>query len=188
MDPREAAEVIRTGTTRSIDVGVAEGPGVRRLFVNACMGGFPVEVNEAIDEDTKKRLGPFAFWWGAAKTVADLPRTEVEVNGTHVDDCVAVGVGNGRTCGGGMEVWPAADPSDGFLEAAALSASSIVEAIKLGAEVKRGEHAGTIARGKSIQILSDPPIEINVDGELVGLMTPARFTLERTLTMRVSLK
>jgi diacylglycerol kinase (ATP) len=192
MDAREAAEIVRDGGTRSIDVGVAEGAGVRRLFVNACMGGFPIEVNEAIDEDLKKKLGPFAFWWGAVKTVADLPKTRVELDGQTIEDCVAVGVGNGRTCGGGMEVWPEADPTDGLLEAAALAASNITEALKLGAEVKAGKHLDNsgvaTARQSSVTIDSHPAIEINVDGELVDLTTPARFTLERKLTLRVPLR
>ena len=178
-DPAEAARVIAAGRARSFDVSRASGGGVERLFVNACMGGFPVQVNEAIDEDTKRKLGPLAFWVGGVKAATDLKRSTVTMNGVDVPDCVAAGVGNGRTCGGGIEVWPATDPSDGVLDACALGAPNAAAAARLLLKVRAGEHGGldgvaTVTGGR-IEIDADPPIELNVDGDLVGLKTPATF-------------
>ena len=180
-DPSEAARVIASGTARDFDVCRASGGDVTRLFVNACMGGFPVQVNEAIDEDTKRKLGPLAFWVGGVKAATDLKRSTVTMNGVEVPDCVAAGVGNGRTCGGGIEVWPAADPSDGVLDACALGAPNAAAAARLLLKVRGGEHGGldgvaTVTGGR-IEIDADPPIELNVDGELVGLETPATFEI-----------
>jgi diacylglycerol kinase (ATP) len=178
-DPARAARAIASGRPRSFDVGRASGGGVERLFVNACMGGFPVQVNEAIDEDTKRKLGPLAFWVGGVKAATDLKRSTVTMNGVEVPDCVAAGVGNGRTCGGGIEVWPAADPSDGVLDACGLGAPNAAAAARLLLKVRGGDHGGldgvaTVTGGR-IEIDADPPIELNVDGDLVGLKTPATF-------------
>ena len=66
-DPVEAAQAIAAGKTRSIDIGKASSNDVDRLFVNACMGGFPVAVDKAIDENVKERVGPLAFGWAAPR-------------------------------------------------------------------------------------------------------------------------
>lgn len=178
-DPVEAARVVATGEPRTFDVSRAAGDGVERLFVNACMGGFPVQVDQAIDEKTKDRLGPLAFWAGGAKAARNLQRSTVTIGGIELADCVAAGVGNGRTCGGGIPVWPGADPSDGVLDGCAFALPSATAAAKILLEVRSGDHEDLdevrTTSGHRITIDSDPPIELNVDGELVGLTTPATF-------------
>jgi diacylglycerol kinase (ATP) len=180
-DPEEAAAGLARGSIRRLDVGRASGPGVRRLFINACMGGFPVRANEAIDDRTKKRLGPIAFWVGGAKALTDYSSSRVVMNGIEAPDCIAAGVGNGRTCGGGMEVWPRAQPDDGVLDGCMLTASNLPAAVKLAAKVKAGAHERLdgvfIRRDETITIEADPAIEFNVDGELIDLRSPAIFEL-----------
>lgn len=178
-EPTDAAEAIVEGAERSIDVSAASSAGAERLFVNACMGGFPVEVDEALDPDLKERLGPIAFVIGGVKAAGDLERSQVKLNGLEVADCLAVGVGNGRTCGGGVEVWPQADPGDGALDGCALPAANAAAAARLAAKVKLGSHEEIadvkFERASKIFIDADPRVEFNVDGELIGLETPVTF-------------
>jgi diacylglycerol kinase (ATP) len=186
-DARAAARVVVQENEREVDVWRARSSGVDRLFINACMGGFPVEVNEAIDESLKRRFGPLAFWVGGAKAASNLTRYDVTIGGRSVPDCVAAGVGNGRTCGGGIRMWPEADPGDGLLDACALRADRVADALKLAASVKGGGHVGldevaTLRRAR-IEVASEPPIAFNIDGELVGLESPVVF--ERAGTVRV---
>lgn len=180
-DPVEAARLLAQGEIRTLDIGFASGSGAERFFVNACMGGFPVQVDEALDEDEKERLGAAAFIWGGAKALAELERSTVTLDGTQVPDCVAAGVGNGRSAGGGIEIWPDADPGDGSLDGCALAASGPPALVKLGAALKLGDHRKIdgvkTTAGPSISIDADPQIEVNVDGELVGLKTPATFEI-----------
>lgn len=189
-DPAEAARVVARGHARSFDVGRATGGGVTRLFVNACMGGFPVQVDEAIDEGAKEKLGPLAFWVGGAKAAAQLRRSTVTIDGVELPDCVAAGVGSGRTCGGGIPVWPGADPSDGLLDGCALAAPNAAAAVRLLLKVRAGDHEDLdgvrTTRGGRIVIDADPPIELNVDGELVGLTTPATFEVAGSFRLFVS--
>ena len=188
-DPLEAAKAVVSGTERSIDVWRARSRGVDRLFINACMGGFPVEVNEAIDEDLKRKVGPLAFVIGGAKGAAEMSRYRVTIDGKQLDDCIAAGVGNGQTCGGGVRVWPQADPSDGLLDACVLSAEGMGDALKLAATVRSGRHTGleevATLRAERVEISSEPQMEFNLDGELVGLVTPVTFEGAGTITMRV---
>jgi diacylglycerol kinase (ATP) len=180
-EPVAAAAALVGGEARDLDVGSASGADVSRLFLNACMGGFPVQVDEATDDRTKKRLGPLAFWIGGAKAVADLTPATVTVNGHRLEGCVAAGVGNGRTCGGGVEVWPSARPDDGALDACAIAVRNPAQGALLAARVRSGSHEdqdGVLTdRAESIVIESDPPIGFNVDGELVGLTSPATFEI-----------
>ena len=186
-DPVEAAKALVDADVSSIDVSVASGTGAESYFANACMGGFPVSVNEALDDDTKRKLGPAAFLWGGVKALSDLERWSVTIDGTEVEDCVAAGVGNGRTCGGGIEVWPDADPDDGALDVYALPASNALETLKLGAKVRSGSHDEledvTFARSSTVRIEAAPEMEFNVDGELVGLRTPVTFEVVGKLWM-----
>jgi diacylglycerol kinase (ATP) len=181
QDPEQAASSLERAATRTLDVGRASGPGVDRLFINACMGGFPVRANEAIDDQTKKRLGPVAFWVGGAKALTDFSTSRVVMDGVEVRDCIAVGVGNGRTCGGGMEVWPRAEPDDGTLDGCVLASPNVPAAVKVAAKVKAGTHEEldevVTHRAPSITIDADPAIEFNIDGELVNLHSPATFEL-----------
>ena len=164
---------------RSIDVGRISGADGERLFVNGCLGGFPVDVDEAIGEDHKRRLGPLAFWVGGLKAAADLQRATVRVDGREVPDCVAVGVGNGRSAGGGIEVWPEADPSDGLLDVCALGAPGALGAARVALGVVRAAHgdldAVHVVRAERVRIEADPQLDFNVDGELAGFSTPVEF-------------
>ena len=188
-DPMEAFEVACGNTVRELDVGRARGQGVVRLFVNACMGGFPVDVDEAATEEMKERFGPFAFWIAGARAATGFDRTTVTVNGRTLEDTVAVGVGNGKTAGGGIEVWPRADPSDGLLDACAMAVPGPTSAARLIPRLLRGTHEGidevSMTRDVRIVVDSDPPIEFNVDGDLVGMKTPAEFEVCGKLRMAV---
>ena len=186
-DPEDAARVIVEGSPRRVDLGQARGSGVERLFVNACIGGFPVHVDEAVSGSLKRLLGPLAYVAAGVKAATTLSASTVTMNGQRVHDCVAAGVGNGRTCGGGITVWPDAEPDDGLLEGCAMPASNAAKAVELGARVKGGNHLQLegvrTARSRTVRIESDPPMEFNVDGELVGLTAPAEFRARGRLTV-----
>lgn len=188
-DPLEAASAIVRGRIEEFDYGRATGSGVDRLFLNACMGGFPVSVNKAIDEDVKKRLGPLAFWVGGVKAAAKFPTYKVRVDDVEIDECVAVGVGNGQTAGGGIPVFPEADPSDGTLECCAMQVSNVLEGAEMAAKVRSGDHTPLdnvkTMRGRRLEVVSDPVLEFNVDGDLLDLHTPVVFELAGRIKLRV---
>lgn len=179
LDPLEAARSIAAGTTREIDTGVLTSGNKRRVFVNACMGGFPVAVDEAITEEVKERLGPVAFWWGGARAAVDLDRYSVEIDGEMHDDVVALGVGNGRTAGGGIEVFPEAELDDGSLDLCIMRAEGLWDAARLAAKVRTGSHADepyvVYRKVRSVNISATPELEFNIDGEVEGAVTPVAF-------------
>jgi diacylglycerol kinase (ATP) len=179
--PEEAAAAVARGRTRPVDVGRISGVGGSRLFVNSSLGGFPVHVDREIDEEVKKKLGPLAFWIAGAKAATDLERSTVAVNGRAVRECVAVGIGNGRSAGGGIEMWPEARIDDGLLDACLLPISNVREAARLAVKVRAGEHVdieGVVTvRDRRLEIDCDGALEFNVDGELPGIRAPATFEI-----------
>jgi diacylglycerol kinase (ATP) len=187
-DPAEALGLILNGTDRPLDVCLASGSGVERLFVNASIGGFPVRVSEGVDDRLKRVIGSSAYAVAAIKEIPKLERFTATVNGATIEECVAVGVGNGKTCGGGTRVWPDANPGDGALDVCALSASGLGELLKVGAEVSSGKHVGEdhsfMSRGSKVTIDADPTVELNVDGELLGLKTPVTFSVVARTSIR----
>jgi diacylglycerol kinase (ATP) len=189
-DPLDAAHALSSGRDRAIDVALAEGDdGVRRRFLNASIGGFPVAVDDAVSDRLKRSVGAAAYTIAGAKVATDLPRFTVTIGDRVVEDCVAAGVGNGRTVGGGIPMWPDADPSDGLLDGCAVPASGVVDAMRLGARVRGGRHdelADVVTlQAPEIRVESEPEMEMNVDGELVGIYTPVTFRIDGTVTMRV---
>lgn len=180
-DPVEAARALTRAPVHGIDVGRATGAKTTRLFVNACMGGFPVEADRAIGEQVKKRLGPFAFWLGGAKAAADLTRYAVSVDGELRENIAAVGIGNGRTAGGGIPIFADADPSDGKLNCCWFEIEKISEGLRAVARLKQGSHVDLpnvhAFSAERIEVGADPTLEFNVDGDLIDFTTPATFEL-----------
>ncbi len=188
-DPVAAARAVAAGEEAQFDLGRASTESVERFFVNACMGGFPVAVNKAIDEDSKKRLGPLAFWVGGVKAALDLPSFDVDIDGDRIDECVAVGIGNGRTAGGGIAVFPEAQPNDGLLECSAMQVTSVREGLGLVTKMRTGDHVPLdnvhTKRARRIEVVAEPSLEFNVDGDLFDLKTPITFEIAGTLRIRV---
>jgi diacylglycerol kinase (ATP) len=178
-DPVEAAEGLKDAEVVELDLGRVTGRGLDRIFVNACVGGFSVAVDESVSEAEKRRLGRFAFWLGGMRAARDISRYRVRVNGLTIDEAVVVGIGNGRTVGGGIELWPNARPDDGILDACVIAAEDLKAGMKAIAKVKTGRHEEgegvTTLRAGRIEVDADPQMEINIDGELLGLRTPATF-------------
>lgn len=188
-DATEAAAAICEGQVRDVDLGSVTGPGGRRFFVNACVGGFSVDVDRAVEEDAKRRLGRFAFWLGGLRAARDMSRYTVLVDGHRVDDAVVVGVGNGRTVGGGLELWPDASPHDGLLDICVISASDLGEGLRAAVRVKQAAHNESenvvSLRGERIEIEAEPAMEMNVDGEVLGHRTPLAFEVAGSFRLRV---
>lgn len=188
-DPYQVALGLRAGRTMTLDLGRVRSGSDGMLFVNGCLGGFPVEVDRRVSAQAKRLLGPLAFWLAGAKVAVDPPRATVRVGATEVRDCVAVGVGNGRSAGGGLPVWPRAEPDDGLLEVVALPLSGALDALVLAAKLRAGEHLeldGVVSlRCERIDVAADPPFGFNVDGELLGLTTPLTFEVGGSIRMLV---
>ncbi|MGW3346370.1 diacylglycerol/lipid kinase family protein [Nonomuraea rubra] len=183
MDPVEAARVAALGEPRPLDLLRDDGGGV---VVNAVHLGVGVEAARAA-KPLKPVLRRFAYAAGsviAGARMTGLP-LKVEVDGRVVADgrrrVLMVGIGNGRSIGGGTPIAPGARPSDGLADVVVSFATSPLRRLLYGVLLRLGRHTSrqdvVTVRGARIRI-SGPPVPVNADGELTGPVTGRTWTVE----------
>ena len=87
-----------------------------------------------------------------------------------VTDLTLIAYGNGRSYGGGMQIWPNANHSDGRLDVTMVHSASRTRLIRLFPTVFKGTHIEldevTTARARTISVES-PGINAYADGDYV---------------------
>jgi diacylglycerol kinase (ATP) len=171
-NPAEIFEAIRTRKPQLIDVGKIELNQENRNFVQILSTGFDAQVNERANRNrfvTGKMKYNFA-------TLAVLPafrpiEYELEIDGVQRKImAMLVAVANGASYGGGMQLCPMADRSDGFLDIMILHPVSKLELLKVFPRVYSGKHvthpAVEFVRAKTIKLNADTVAY--ADGEHIG--------------------
>jgi diacylglycerol kinase family enzyme len=179
LDPAEAARLVLTGSPSDLDL-VRTSTGT---IVNAAHAGIGVAA-AARASDLKSSLGPAAYPAGAviAGVDAEPVALRVEVDGVPLGagDLLLVGIGNGRTVGGGTALFPDADPADGLLEVLAVADGGVWDRLRLGLAARNGQHPdldGVLtARGREVLITGSAAW--NDDGELGEPEDGRRLTVE----------
>ncbi|MFI7439715.1 diacylglycerol/lipid kinase family protein [Nonomuraea indica] len=182
LDPVEAARVAATGEPRSLDLLRDEDGGI---VVNAAHAGVGVEAAR-----TAQPLKPFLrrFAYAAGSVIAGV-RTRgvplrVEVDGAVVADgrrrVLMVGVGNGRTIGGGTPITPDASPADRLADVVVSFATGPLRRLLYGVQLRLGRHTAradvVTVRGSRVRV-SGPPVWVNTDGELSGPYASRTWTV-----------
>ena len=171
-NPLEIFEAIESRKPKLIDVGKIALKQESRNFVQILSTGFDAQVNERANRNrfvTGKMKYIFA-------TLAVLPEFrpieyQLEVDGIQRRfKAMLVAVANGASYGGGMQLCPMADRSDGFLDIMILHPVSKLELLKVFPRVYSGNHvthpAVEFMRAKNIK-LSAATIAY-ADGEHIG--------------------
>jgi YegS/Rv2252/BmrU family lipid kinase len=169
LEPLEAASVVATGKAHRLDVLVGDDGGV---VVNVAHAGLGADAAEDA-KSLKKRLGPVAYPMGALiAAVRDQGwELEVSVDGTPLggDAELMVGVGNGKTIGGGTPLCPDAAADDGLLDVVVVNATGPASRLAFANALRKGRHVDRDdvhhARGREVRISGDP-VRHNVDGEV----------------------
>jgi YegS/Rv2252/BmrU family lipid kinase len=187
-DLEGAARVVARGAAREVDLAFAGA----RPFLNAASFGVSSELTRRLDGGLKKHAGKLAYpVAGAAAATAQEPfRLVLEVDGRTVElDALQVVIGNGRYHGGGRLVAPRAQLDDHRLFVYALAAASnggdgpgrlrdLAALARYAYLLLRGRHLDHPrvfhAEAPRVVARTDPPLEIDADGELAGT-TPAEF-------------
>ncbi|MDQ3679086.1 MAG: lipid kinase [Actinomycetota bacterium] len=178
LDPLEAATAAAINEPRRLDVLVDDEGGVVVNMVHAGLGAEAAEDAKAL----KGKLGPLAYPVGALiAAVRDQGwELEVSVDGEAVGGAaeLMVGVGNGRTIGGGTPLCPEAAVDDGLLDVVVVNAVSPAAKLSFATALRKGEHLGRDdvhhARGREVRISGDP-VRHNVDGEVSPELTERRY-------------
>jgi diacylglycerol kinase (ATP) len=175
----EACQVIAQGQARAIDIGMVNG----HYFFNAAGVGLSGEVTRKLDREGKRRWGVLSY----AKATLDAWResdvfaARIRVNGEEMYvKSLQIMVGNGRHYGGGMTIAEDATIDDGLLNVYSIEPVPLLRLAGIAPLLRRGSHdrsdAVMVVSTQELELVTDRPIPVNADGEMVGT-TPARFSV-----------
>jgi diacylglycerol kinase (ATP) len=182
LDPLDAADLIPASERRAIDVIRVEG-AASQFAVNAVTGGFSGRVAKDVTSELKETWGPLAYLRGAVGTVADPPDYRLTVRfddgQPETFEALNVVVANGRTAAGGVVIAPQANPEDGFLDVVIVRSADTIDLSIVTARLLEGDYVEDenvlLRRARRVEIESDPPLPVSIDGEL---SEGTRFTFE----------
>ena len=183
LEIEEAAEVLVSGNPRAMDLVVDE---VGEIVVNNVHAGAGAQAGRrgAKWKDRlhalgvgKVNLGKLGYPIGALSAAVKPPfiRVRVEVDGEVVVDLdqpiLMVAVGNGAHVGGGTELTPYADPSDGKVDVMVSRSIGPLARLGYGAKLVTGRHPErddvTYLRGSTVSV-SGEEFWCSADGEIYG--------------------
>lgn len=186
-EPEAAARALLASTARPLDLGRLTLPDGRvEQFLLAAGLGLDAHVLAATDDALKRRIGPFAI---AAAAVAAAPRlrpfgARIDVDGERLHDgrVWQIVLPNARRWGGAFSIAPGAAADDGLLDVVALRDRGRFRlVVDLGELlVLRHPHPSDVAagRGRSITIVCDGPVAVELDGTPLGAAEAGPFVFE----------
>lgn len=175
---------------RPLDVGWLEyrtrlGTAAQRAFINVASFGLGGVVDRVVNEGPKWLGGRAAFVLGTLRAMGEYSNRPVRI---RLDGgewtrlrVLNLAVANGRYFGGGMRIAPRARLDDGVFDIVGMEQESwhaqlaLAPALYSGDLLTRGVFYQR-ARVVEAESLSAAPVELDVDGEALGVL-PARFTV-----------
>ncbi|HIT18179.1 MAG TPA: diacylglycerol kinase family lipid kinase [Candidatus Fimivivens faecavium] len=119
-------------------------------------------------------------------------RYEVELDGESFprEDYIFVVAANGRFYGGGFQASPRSRIDDGVLDLIRVPALPRNKILPMIGAYRRGEHLGypglaKAAHGRSVRILSERTIDVNIDGEIFPMENPLIELVPAAMSLRV---
>jgi diacylglycerol kinase (ATP) len=159
----------------------------RRWFINVAGCGFDAIVAERVNQSARRGgralRGTAAYVAAVCSSLATYRAAHLKItvdSKVHETDAMLCSIANSRTYGGGMIIAPDAEIDDGWFDLCVLHRVGKIEFLRAFPRVFKGTHVThpkvQMLRGRSIQIESEPPMPVLVDGEVLGT-TPVEFTL-----------
>jgi len=166
-----------------VDVGAAEWSGAPpRVFVSSAGAGF--DAVAAIRAQSIRSPGTVPYLLGVLHALrGHRPvHAAITIDGrpTWTGSLTMAVVANGPHYGGGMRIAPAARPDDGALDLLIVAGLRRAELLAWLPTVYWGAHLRsakvTTARGRSIEIVTEPAVPVHLDGEPIAA-TPIRIAV-----------
>ncbi len=167
IDVRGAVDVALHGRRLALDVGRING----EHFTVMAGTGFDALMMREADRGLKDRIGRFAYVWKGWQNLGNSSaEAAITVDGSlwYEGRTSCVLLANVGTLVGGIEAFPAADPSDGLLEVGVVRAESRGEwaRVLVRATVGRAEDSPLVdvTRGRKVDITLDRTLPWELDG------------------------
>jgi len=189
IHPTAALQLAVWGPAAAVDVGQAHG----RCFLNVATCGFGTQVTVATPNEVKRILGSAAYFLTGLARFSSIRPARGRLSGPGLaweGEFLVLAGGNGRQAGGGHRLYPEVLLDDGLFDVRLLlqvPSEEIPEA--LSALWCEGLDALTRtlvnARVPWLEVQSEEPLQINLDGEPLA-NTRFRFEiLPRRLSMKL---
>ena len=181
LDPAEAARVVLDGRPRRLDLLVDDTGGV---VVNAVHLGVGAEAARQA-ASLKPRLGRLAYLVGGVSAGLAAPgwTLTVRVDGAPLTSgrVLQVGIGLGRSVGGGSPLTPHSVLDDQQADVVVSQAVGFRARLGYGLRLRRGSHVDrpdvSTARGVKVEAEGDP-FHYNADGEIGGPVPRRLWTID----------
>ena len=178
----QAMACLLKGNTIPLDIGQISSHNELRYFINIADAGIGGTICHDVNQRSKA-LGGFVTFLSA--TLRNFWTYQNKQSHIIVDDKIKfdlktsnIIVANGQYFGGGMQIAPTAEISDGVFDIIILGDFSRFEAYSNIFQVYKGTHLShpkvKYLRGRKVVIESDDPQLLDVDGESWG-QTPVTF-------------
>jgi len=179
LDPVRACAVLESGQPRALDLGEVDGHG----FIGIASCGFDSDANRIANQARLIR-GNLVYAYGALRALARWrPATfTVTIDGgrPRTVNGYTVAAANSRSYGGGMQLAPAADLSDGQLDVVIIHDLPRARLLTLMPTVFTGTHVNQpvveVLRARTIEIAASRPFEVYADGDPIAEL-PARISV-----------
>jgi len=198
-DPEAAVRRLLEAEPRPVDLGLLDvGAGsaqpTRRVFVNIASFGVSGRIDHIVNRSPKWMGGQAAFAIGSLRAMSTYRNApvSVKVDGKpwYEGRVFVTAIANGRYFGGGMQIAPDADPSDGLFDVVVLGDMSFAETLTVAPRIYRGKHLGAprvhTTRGTLVEAtpLDGNPVYIDADGETPGHLPLSARLLRGALRLR----
>jgi YegS/Rv2252/BmrU family lipid kinase len=165
-----AAQVLKEGKTRTIDLGRVEytdaGSPRQRFFIQLAGAGLDSRSIELLNWELKKKLGPVAYLIAGCKAIREPQPVIVAHSETPVTGETVL-IGNGRFYGGSFAVFPAASLQDGLLDVCVLPKVTWPRLIAAAPGLLTGREPGSALHFslRSVTLTSTSRVLLQLDGE-----------------------
>lgn len=177
-EPSAAADVLFSGSIRPVDACLAGG----KPFINIGGLGFDVDVVLNTERYKGRFRGMLPYFLGIVRSMTHLNRVPVKLtaDGKVIEETVLIlSIANGTHFGGGMNVAPEADPSDGYFDVCMIKSIRLPIFLMLLPKFLKGRHLGKkpVVYFKAKEILIEcERTPVQLDGEL-GEYAPISFRI-----------
>lgn len=182
-DAEAAADILIDGCTESIDLGRIQGDnGIDKWFGTVAATGFDSLVTDRANRMSwpHGRLRYYVAMLAELSQLRLLPFRLVLDGSEEIDaDITLAAFGNTRSYGGGMQICPHADYTDGLLDITMVHEASRTKLVRLFPTVMKGTHVNldevSTARAKTIHV-ECPGINVYADGDFACAL-PAQISV-----------
>jgi diacylglycerol kinase (ATP) len=167
QDLQAAVDIGLRGARRKLDLGTING----EHFAVMAGAGFDAAMIRDADAGLKDRIGRAAYVFTGAKNIRrSAVRARIKVDGEKFfdGDVSCVLAGNVGALFGGVTVFPDAEPDDGSLEVAVVTATNLLEWSRVLFRTARSQPADSpfvrVVPARSVRVRFDRPVPYELDG------------------------